>query len=182
MYTVSAEYYHDDRHTRPRTMTFETLEDVEAWMRKRSNPTSGSFQVPCDETRRKFANPRWIHLGWLPGGFEWLVHKIEGPKGIVFSDGSLTCGKPFVSRSVQAMLERFWAESKDPEARFFDEEPVARARQAVIPAADAAVLRERIDDMKAIFADEDRSDWFDADDVARDIAESLDLLLAAQGF
>ena len=35
--------------------------------------------------------------------------------------------------------------------------------------------------MNAMFADEDRADWFDADDIAREIAEALDLLLAAQG-
>ena len=50
-----------------------------------------------------------------------------------------------------------------------------------IPAEDAAVFRARIDEMKGIYADEGRSDWFDADDIAHEIAEALDLLLAAQG-
>lgn len=77
------------------------------------------------------------------------------------------------------MLERFWAESQDPESRFYDEEPEPPC--ARIPAEDAAVFRSRIDEMKAIYADEGRSDWFDADDMAREIAEALDLLLAAQG-
>ena len=90
-----------------------------------------------------------------------------------------TCGKTFIARSVQAMLERFWAESKDPESRFCDEEPEAPCVR--IPAEDVAVFRARIDEMKAICADEARPDWFDADDIAREIAEAPDLLLVAQG-
>ena len=179
MYTVFAEHYHDDRHTRMRTFAFDSLDAVEAWMLKRSNPSSSSFIVPCEETRRAYCNPHSIRLGWLPDSFEWWVHKIEGPRGIVFSDGTLMCGKPFIARSVQAMLERFWAESKEPESRFCDEP--AEPPCVRIPAEDAAVFRARIDEMKAIYADEGRSDWFDADDIAREIAESLDLLLAAQG-
>ena len=54
-------------------------------------------------------------------------------------------------------------------------------RSASIPPADARALRSQIDDMKAIYADSSRKDWFDGDDIAREIAESLDLLLAAQG-
>ena len=36
--------------------------------------------------------------------------------------------------------------------------------------------------MKVIYADEGRADWYDADDMAREIAESLGELLEAQGF
>ena len=39
MYTVFAKRYHDDRRTRTRTLTFESLDAVEAWMLKRSNPS-----------------------------------------------------------------------------------------------------------------------------------------------
>ena len=78
------------------------------------------------------------------------------------------------------MLERFWAESKDPESRFCDEP--AEPPCVRIPAEDAAVFCARIDEMKAIYADEARADWYDADDMAREIAESLGELLEAQGF
>ena len=47
---------------------------------------------------------------------------------------------------------------------------------------DAALFRSRIDEMNAMFADEERADWFDADDIAREVAEALDLLLSAQGY
>ena len=33
-----------------------------------------------------------------------------------------------------------------------------------------------------MFADEERADWFDADDIAREVAEALDLLLSGQGY
>lgn len=56
------------------------------------------------------------------------------------------------------------------------------AEAASIPPEDAALFRSRIDEMNAMFADEDRADWFDADDIAREIAEALDLLLSAQGY
>ena len=49
------------------------------------------------------------------------------------------------------MLERFWAESKDPESRFCDES--AEPPCVRIPAEDAAVFRVRIDEMKAVYAD-----------------------------
>ena len=180
MYTVTAEHYHDDRHTRIKTLSFDSLDAVQAWMHRRSNPTSSSFSVPCAATRKSWQGIKSIRLGWLPGGFEWSVRKIEGPRGIVFSDGSLTCNEPFIARSVQAMLEHFWEESKNPSTRFCDEEPLPPA--ARIPADEAKLLRARIDEMKAIYADEARADWYDADDMAREIAESLGGLLEAQGF
>lgn len=179
MYTVFAERYRDDRNTQLHTLTFDSLDAVQGWMRDHANPSSGSFAIPTEEARRKFADPRSIRLGWLPGQYEWWVLKIDNGRGCVFSDGTLTSGKAHVAASVQAMLERFWAESKHPESRFVEED--AQPGGAVIPAADAAAFRARIDDMKAIFADEHRSDWFDADDAAREIAEALDLLLAGQG-
>lgn len=179
MYTVFAERYRDDRNTQMHTLTFDTLEAVQGWMRDHANPSSGSFLLPTEEARRKFADPRSIRLGWLPGGHEWWVLKIDNGSGTIFSDGSLTRGEPFIAASIQGMLERLWAECKNPESRFVEEGAVPV--QAVIPAADAAAFRSQIDPMKAIFADERRSDWFDADDIAREIAEALDLLLAGQG-
>ena len=180
MYAVFAEHYHDYRHSRMRTIEFDTLDAVEAWMHRRSNPSSNSFLVPCKATRKTYGEVRHIRLGWLPDGFEWQVRKIEGPRGVVFSDGSLTCGKPFVSRSVQAMLERFWERATRPESRFSDEAP--HDPPAYIPAGDARELRGRIDEMNAIYGDDARKDWYDADDIARGIAESLDQLLRRQGF
>ena len=44
------------------------------------------------------------------------------------------------------------------------------AKGVSIPPEDAALFRSRIDEMNAMFADEDRADWFDADDIAREIA------------
>ena len=56
------------------------------------------------------------------------------------------------------------------------------AKAVSIPPEDAALFRSRIDEMNAMFADENRADWFDADDIARELAEALDLLLSAQGY
>ena len=44
------------------------------------------------------------------------------------------------------------------------------AKTISIPPGDAALFRSQIDEMNAMFADEDRADWFDADDIAREIA------------
>ena len=180
MYTVTAEHYHDDCHTRIKTLSFDSLDAVQAWMHRRSNPTSSRFTVPCAATRKSYQGIKWIRLGWLPGGFEWSIRKIEGPRGIVFSDGSLACNEPFIARTVQAMLERFWHEAKNPSTRFCDEEPQPPA--ARIPTDEAASLRVWLDEMKTIYADEGHTDWYDADGMAREIAESLDELLEAQGF
>ncbi|MBQ9042148.1 MAG: hypothetical protein IJ111_04965 [Eggerthellaceae bacterium] len=46
-----------------------------------------------------------------------------------------------------------------------------------IPAGQALWFRRRIDEMSSVFADEERSDWFDADDMAREIAEELGRIL-----
>lgn len=50
-------------------------------------------------------------------------------------------------------------------------------RGVTIPAGQAMWFRRRIDEMRAIYADEGRPDWFDADDMAREIAEELGRIL-----
>ena len=121
MYTVYAERYRDDANTQQHVLSFSSLDEVSAWMREHSNPSSSSLIVPCKHTREIYADPRFIHLGWLPGGTEWLVHEIDGDAGILFSDGDRTCGKAHVSKAVLDMLERFWDECKHPEKRFAED-------------------------------------------------------------
>ena len=187
MYTVFAERYRNDRDTQTHVLDFATLDEAFAWMRRHANPSASSFLVPCKHTREKFADPRFIHLGWLPGDVEWLVHEIDRGGDIVFSDGSRTCGQAHVSKSVQDRLERFWRECKEPESRFAEKDtPGAAAGTpqpgcAVITPSVVELFRRRIDKMKAIYADEGCTDWYEGDDIARDVAEALDEVLASQG-
>lgn len=46
-----------------------------------------------------------------------------------------------------------------------------------LTAGQAAWFRRQIDEMRGIYADGDRSDWIEADDMAREIAEELGRLL-----
>lgn len=50
---------------------------------------------------------------------------------------------------------------------------VFRRGNLVIPVHKVAWFRDRIAEMSRIYADETRSDWFDADDTAREVAEEL---------
>lgn len=51
------------------------------------------------------------------------------------------------------------------------------ARGAALTPAQAEWFRDRIAEMRDVFADETRTDWYDADDIARDIAEELARIL-----
>lgn len=46
-----------------------------------------------------------------------------------------------------------------------------------IPADKLEWFRAQIDEMRGIYVDGDRSDWFDADDIAREVADELGRLL-----
>ena len=50
---------------------------------------------------------------------------------------------------------------------------VFKQDEVVIPANKVEWFRSRIAEMSRIYADETRSDWFDADDIAREVAEEL---------
>ena len=49
-----------------------------------------------------------------------------------------------------------------------------------IPADLAQSLMEDIEEMRNIYADQSRGDWFDADDIARDVAERLGSVIESQ--
>ena len=51
------------------------------------------------------------------------------------------------------------------------------AAMVIIPAGKLEWFRAQIDEMRGIYAEGDRSDWFDADDIAREVAEELGRLL-----
>ena len=48
----------------------------------------------------------------------------------------------------------------------------------IISAQAARNLADNLDDMAAMYADEERDNWWDADDIARSVAEDIHALLS----
>lgn len=121
MITVKYEEYWNDYRRKDHLKVFGSLTSLENWifdqMQQKYQNNNLALYFP------KKGNPNFpgrIDISPVYGGPCLWIHLIENERGIIFSDGKLTCGAKHASKQVVEWLEHCTARRDNPNFCFAD--------------------------------------------------------------